>query len=100
MFSKKTKQNIQELKEQRKNMIEDYRTSCDESDQKTNKLLRNINSKKLNGKIRLSIKYRQQKQELIDLLKKISKASKMVDFPTSFFPINVVKLSIGIFTLC
>lgn len=69
--SKKTKQNIQELKEQRKNMIEDYRTSCDESDQKTNKLLRNINSKKLNGKIRLSIKYRQQKQELIDLLKKI-----------------------------
>lgn len=70
--AKNVKETIEQLKQQRKNLIENYRSCCDESDKQTNKLLKKINSRKLNGNIQLSIKYRQQKKELVDLLKKIN----------------------------
>ncbi len=60
----KTKQKITGLLNTRKNLIENYRVCCDESDQKINKLLKKLNAKKLNGKLRLTIKYLQQKQQL------------------------------------
>lgn len=69
--AKKSEEKKQALLQTRKNLIERYRECCDESDQKITKLLGKINSKKLNGKLQLSIKYRQQKQMLLDVLKKI-----------------------------
>lgn len=66
---------IQEIKkkllEDRINLIESYRKCWDESDQKINRLLKKLNTKKLNGKLRLSVKYRQQKQKLVEVLQKI-----------------------------
>ncbi|MDO0821962.1 TrlF family AAA-like ATPase [Desulfosporosinus nitroreducens] len=59
------------LLEVRKNLIENYRVCCDESNQKINRHLKKLNIKKLNGKLRLSIKYRQQKQKIIEVLHKI-----------------------------
>jgi ABC-type enterochelin transport system ATPase subunit len=67
----KTKEKITVLLNARENLIENYRVCCDESDQKINKLLKRLNTKKLNGKLRLSIKYRQQKQQLVEVLKKL-----------------------------
>jgi len=61
----------QNLFQERKNLIENYRKCCDDSDQKIIKLLKKINSKKLNGKLRLSVKFRQNKKSLIKKLKEI-----------------------------
>ena len=58
-----------DLLEERKNLIEKYRASCDKTDSAINKLVKDINSKKLNGKVRLSIKFRQQKKPILDKLK-------------------------------
>lgn len=57
---------------ERKNLIERYRSCCDEYDQEINHSIKKLNNKKFSGKLRLSIKFRQQKQELIDILEKIN----------------------------
>lgn len=67
----KIQKRINELLEKRKKSIESCRVCYDESDQKTNRFLKKLNTKKLNGKLRLSIKYRQQKQKLVEVLNKI-----------------------------
>ena len=59
------------LLDERKNLIEQYRICCDQLNQKTNKNIKVLNSKKLKGKLRLSIKFRQQKQKLIEFITKI-----------------------------
>lgn len=61
----------QRLLNERKTLIENYRIAYDESDQKIKSLLKNINTKKLNGKCRLSIKFRQQKKKLAEILKNL-----------------------------
>lgn len=59
------------LLDERKTLIEKYRIACDESDQKANRLLKKLNTKKLNEKCRLSIKFRQQKEKLAEILKQL-----------------------------
>jgi ABC-type lipoprotein export system ATPase subunit len=69
----KSRETKKHLYEERKNLIEHYRSCCDEYDQQINRRLKKLNNKKFSGKLRLSIKFRQQKQELIDILKEINK---------------------------
>lgn len=64
------------LCEERRNLIERYRSCCDEYDKKIDHLLKKLNNKKFNGKLQLSIKYRQQRQELIGILKGIDKVGE------------------------
>lgn len=68
----KANETIKKLNSERQNLIENYRECCDESDQKISRILKRINSKKLKNKMELSIKFRQQKQKLVSLLKEIN----------------------------
>lgn len=59
------------LLDERKTLIENCRIACDESDQKVNRLLKKLNTNKLDGKCCLTIKFRQQKMKLVEILKKL-----------------------------
>lgn len=72
----KSQETQKRLYKERKNLIEHYRSCCDEYDQEINHILKKLNNKKFNGKLQLSIKFRQQKQELIDILKGIDKVGE------------------------
>lgn len=66
----------QQLLQERKNIIEECRKCWDESDAELQKQIKKLNKKKLNGKVRLSIKFHQQKQELVSVLSKIDRVTE------------------------
>ena len=66
----------QQLLQERKNIIEECRKCWDESDAELQKQVKKLNKKKLNGKVRLSIKFHQQKQELVSVLSKIDRVTE------------------------
>lgn len=71
-LEKQKKQLIQE----RKNIIEECRKCWDENDAELQKQVKKLNKKKLNGKVRLSIRFHQQKQELVSELSKIYRVTE------------------------
>lgn len=60
-----------ELLRKRKTLIERYKECCDKSDRKIGRSIKKLNSKKLNGKVRINLKFRQQKTQLLTKLKEI-----------------------------
>ena len=62
--------------QERKNIIEECRKCWDESDRRVTEQIKKLNKKKLNGKVRLSIKFHQQKQELVSVLSKIDRVTE------------------------
>lgn len=61
---------------ERKNLIEECRKCWDESDSHDEKQIKRLNKKRLNGKVRISIKYRQQKSELIKILTNLDRVTE------------------------
>lgn len=55
-------------KEKRRSLIEAYKQACDARNKEIQKILKQINKKKLNGAVKLSIKFGQNKKGLIDFL--------------------------------
>lgn len=68
----KIKKEIELLKSERANLIEKYRTCREGYENEVKRKLDKINKTKLKGTIHLAIKFRQQKQDLIDLLENIN----------------------------
>ncbi len=62
---------ITQLKNDRIDLIEQCRKGLDEYTTEINKQLKKLNKKKLNNIVRLSVKFRQQKKDLLQKLKKI-----------------------------
>ncbi len=66
----------QQLIQERKNIIEECRKCWDENDAELQKQVKKLNKKKLNGKVRLSIRFHQQKQELVSVLSRIDRVTE------------------------
>ncbi len=67
---KHIEEQLEAAQKARIDLIEEYKSACDERDKQLSKCVKKINRKKLNGIVEISIKYRQNKQPLLEFLDK------------------------------